>query len=656
MPSQLLPFWHAFKRWWWLMVISIILASASAYLYWKDQPPVYQARVALIIGNSAQSINPNEHQLGIERTLATFYAEMTKRQPITQAVIQRLGLNMQPEKLADAIYPNVIADAQILEIYVYDTDPRRAALLATAFAEELIAQSPSSRLQQSGQEEFVQGQIKDLQLKMSAVDDQLRALRDELPLLVSASDLAEAQAKISELESVHTGYLDTYRNLLEILSGQDVNSLSIIEPATIPTNSVSTSLITTLLIAIAGGLVLSIGAILVLEFSDDVFRWGDTPFALSHAVLGVIPRWNRNTNPLILPSQPNSQEADAVRGLRVRLSFNDEGTPLRKIAISSPAPNDGKTFTSLNLAAAAAVSGLKTILVDGDLRRGNLHLYLNCPSEPGLSDLLRRRNARTRSGSDQVIHETPIENLYLLPIGSQMFDSASMLTAGKLDALFDTLLIDADLVVIDTPPAGVGPDASLLAAACDAVALVVSVDQTRRRATQKAIAILERYNLIGLILNRVRLSRSFNVYYHQVEESEAQDVFGKIKQLPSKLFKRVRLIFTRMPRITPIPEITQPEGDQGEAELSFENVERNGIQKMAERLWDTAESTEDEGTIILTTEEAAERLNSSEEIVRGWCAAGRLPAIRIGKQWLVTGLTLQDAAPAEKIEELTSQE
>jgi capsular exopolysaccharide synthesis family protein len=638
------------------MAISIILASASAYLYWKDQPPVYEARVAMIVGNSAQSINPNAQQLGIERTLATFYAEMTKRQPITQAVIQRLGLNMKPEELSNAIYTNVIGDAQILEIYVYDTDPRRAALLATAFAEELIAQSPSSRLQQSGQEEFVQAQIEDLQVKMAAVDDQLHALRDELPLLVSASDLAEAQAKIAELENVKTGYSDTYGKYLEILSAQDVNSLSIIEPATIPTTSVSTGLIVTMLIAVAGGLVLSIGAILVLEFSDDVFRWGDTPFALSHPVLGVIPRWNQNANPLILPAQPNSQEADALRGLRVRLSFNDEGMPLRKIAISSPAPKDGKTFTSLNLAAAAAASGLKTILVDGDLRRGNLHLYLNCPSEPGLSDLLRRRHARTRSGSDQVIHQTPIENLYLLPIGSQMLDPASLLTAGKLDALFDALLIDADLVVIDTPPAGVGPDASLLAAACDAVALVVSVDQTRRRATHKAIATLERYNLIGLILNRVRLSRSFNVYYHHDAESEAQGLFGRIKRLPSKLFRRVRSVFARRPQITPIPQPAQPEVDGSEVELSFDNVERNGIQKMAARLWDTAEAAEDEGTIILTTEEAAQRLNSTEEIVRGWCAAGRLPAIRIGKQWLVTGLTLQEAAPTEKIEEYTSQE
>ncbi len=49
----------------------------------------------------------------------------------------------------------------------------------------------------------------------------------------------------------------------------------------------------------------------------------------------------------------------------------------------------------------------------------------------------------------------------------------------------------------------------------------------------------------------------------------------------------------------------------------------------------------------MTTAEAAERLNTTEEMIRGWCAAGRLPAARIGKQWLVTSLTLQEAPPLE---------
>jgi capsular exopolysaccharide synthesis family protein len=652
MPQQLLPYWNAVKRWWWLTAISVLLAGGSAYLYWQGQPLIYQARIALSVGNSARSVNPDAQQLGIERSLATFYGEMTKRQPITQKVIERLGLLMKPEDLAGAIETRVIFDAQILEIYVYSYDPGLAEALATEIANVLIEQSPSNTaLTQTDTREFVNAQINDLQQKMADIDAQLVDLRNRMTQMTSAADLNEAQATAKELETLKQSYSQTYAQYLTLLNNQTVNSLSIIEAASVPNRPISIGLATTLLIAVAGGLALSLGAVVVLEYVDDILHWGDTPFALSLSVLGVVPAWSDHEHPLILSAQPQSPEADALRSLRARINLGDEGSDIKKLAITSPSPRDGKTFTALNLAAAAAAAGLRTILIDGDLRLGSLHTLLGCAPEPGLSDLLRRRHGHTPSES--ALQATPLDNLYLIPIGRPVLDPASLLSASKLDALTSTLLEDADLVVIDTPPVGVGPDATLLAAAADAVVLVASVDRTRRRLAIKAITVLERYNLIGLIFNRVSLKRSQGQYYQYYSRpAAAESLLTRIKRAPAALLARLRARRAPAPPRPRAGAIAAKETSDPRASPALwadgnghAPAERADIQQMAERLWQSIDLADRDDTIILTTAEAAERLETTEETVRGWCASGRLPSVRIGKQWLVTGLTLREVPP-----------
>jgi len=639
MPQQLVPYWNALKRWWWLIVICIGLAGVSAYAYWKAQPPVYQARIALSVGSSARSVNPNPTQLGIERSLATFYGEMVKRQPITQPVIERLGLNLSPEALGASIETRVIIEAQILEIYVYNRDPDQAGVIATGLAEELIRQSPATAANSDNQQ-FVQQQVADLQRRIADIDAQLVDLHNRMATMTSASDLAEAQASARELETLRQSYSMTYAQYLSVLNSQTVNQLSIIERANVPNTPVSTGLVTTLIIAMAGGLALSLGAIILLEYADDVMRWTDASFVLSLPVLGAVPRWTDREHPLILASHPRSAEADTVRSLRARINLGDAGSGLRKIAVTSPSPHDGKTFAALNLAVAAAAAGLRTVLVDGDMRLGNLHVLLDCVPEPGLSDLLRYIG-RAHAASENVIKTTAVDNLYLVPVGRPVLDPASLLSVTKLDALANVLLAEADLVIIDTPPVGVGPDAALLAAASDAVILVVAADHTRRRAAIKAITELERYNLLGLVFNRVRLSNArghYNRYYSPPVPGASW--MSRVKRLPSSIRER----FHRAPQRAPVETIASPRPDENAAlpagngretvaaSSAASSSETVGLQTMTQRLWEAVELADRDNTIILTTAEAAERLDTTEEIVRGWCAAGRLPAVRIGKQ------------------------
>jgi len=654
MPQQLVPYWNALKRWWWLIIISALLGGVSATYYWRQQPPVYQARTALMVGNSAQSLNPNLQQLGIERTLATFYSEMAKRRPITQAVIQKLGLLMQPDDLAAAIETRVVFDAQIIEIYVYDGNNQRAAAIATAIAEELIRQSPGSVATLGNTREFIEAQIADLEKKIKDVDTQLIELRDRMTSMTSASDLTEARAKAAGLESLKLDYTSAYTQYLGILNNQSTNSLSIVEPASVPDKSISTGLTTTLLIAIAGCIALSIGAIVVLEYSDNVLRWSDLTLEKSVSVLGTIPQMPRRSDPLILRGKPDSPEADALRSLRTRIFLVDSGAMIKRLLITSPAPRDGKSFATVNLALAAADAGLRVIIVDGDVRAGSIHQYFGCEREPGLTNLLWNRSALEQQiGQLSLLRRTSISNIHVLPAGTYTRDPLALLKSSRLQQLMDELSERADLIIIDSPPVIAGPIATVLSGVADGIVMVASVNRTRRKLYETARDELVKHAeapLLGLALNHVSLARSgpeHGYYTYTYGHKKRLSLFARLRALPAATVGQIafRLGLSRnggppgaaheqwLEDTAPVHEAEPADQPTTPATAPAENA--------ALPLAGVSSDSE-----IMTVIEAAAQLDVPEDVIEEWCRTGQLPAVRIGRRWLVTGLPARQPAAA----------
>jgi len=664
MPHQLVPYWNALKRWWWLVVVSMTLAGASAYMYWRNQPPVYQARIALIVGNAARSANPDPQQLGIERTLATFYGEMAKRQPVTQAVIQRLSLELSPEELGAAIETRVVFDAQILEIYVYDVDPQRAALLATSIAEELIRQSPASASRQGNTQEFTLAQIADLEQKIKGIDQELTDLRNRMTQMTSASDLAEARAKASELEKLRLDYTTAYTQYLNVLNNQTVNSLSIVEPASLPTRPVSTGIVTTLLIALAGGLVLSIGAIVLLEYTDTMLHWNDVFVENAPPVLGIVPALPRRRNPLIIKSQPDSAEADAVRSLRTRIFMADTGAMIKRLLITSPTPRDGKTFTAVNLALAAADAGLRVILVDGDIRAGTVHNYFGLEREPGLTNILWH-GTTDAAQLLSLLRRTPISNLKVLTAGTLARDPLVLLRSPHLRQLMDMLSERADLIIIDSPPVAAGPITTLLSGVADGIVIVASIDRTNRKLFEASRQELTKHAespLLGLALNRValhKLTPEVALYGYGYNQSQTLHrapigLIGRLLALPAILIGKV----TRRPALSANGHGGHHSAAQWLEEMStdLESGEAAAPSEPAEASESPVPTPPKLDSMIMTVTEAAAQLEESEETIEEWCRAGALPSVRIGKRWLVTGLMPQEKPEVETGESAYARE
>lgn len=188
--------------------------------------------------------------------------------------------------------------------------------------------------------------------------------------------------------------------------------------------------------------------------------------------------------------------SEALRDLRTNLLFSDQ--TMRTVVITSPDGSHGKTTVSYGLAVTLARSGTRTLLVDGDLRRGRVASLLRLKRSVGLMEVLL---GEVRI--EDAIHETSMENLHVLVGGRRIGDPGEFLTAEfpevleRLEELYETIVIDG------TPVVPVS-DARVMARYADAVVLVASAGVTRRQVRTA----VERLSLISVPLTAVVLNKS----------------------------------------------------------------------------------------------------------------------------------------------------
>jgi len=495
------------KRWWWLLIVSAVIPMAVSYYFVSQQPDIYQARATIMVGSNVfQDPDPDPREISLSNTLAAAYAELVRQGPVTEAVIGRLGLDRTPEKLASQIATGIRSGAQLLEMYVTDTNPEAAAVIANALADELIRRSPSSGGNDPEQQEFVRGQLEELQAKIARVGGEIDTLTASLSELTSAAELQDAQDRIAALEDVQSLYQSTYAGLLDVYRVESPNVLSLFEPAVVPQWPMPKK--TNLIVALSGaaGLGLAVGAVFVMEYLDTTLQWeGDgTESILELPVLGVMPRVsNRGT---LAASDQLSPVAEGMRAVRSNLFLLRPEDPFRTLLLTSPGSSEGKSAILANLAVVLASAGSRVIAVDADMRNPSLHEFFDQPNVAGLADVLDNHREGIRDLSSVPLQETPFDDLYLLSAGRPPVDPDMLLTSPHLLALLKLLEEQGDVILIDSPPVLGPPDAIILATRSEGTLLVVSAGLTKRQEIQQArdrLAAQQDVSLIGLAVNRV---------------------------------------------------------------------------------------------------------------------------------------------------------
>ena len=181
--------------------------------------------------------------------------------------------------------------------------------------------------------------------------------------------------------------------------------------------------------------------------------------------------------------------------LRPRLQANDS----KVLMVTSAERGEGKSTTSSNLAVTIARHRrTRTVLVDGDLRRSNLHKLFEMPREPGVSDLLQ--------GSvklEQALRPTPHPHLKVLPAGTKVDHPGTLFERRALVDLVEGLRERFDMIIFDAPPVLPVADATMLGAEVDAVLMVVMGGLTPREVALRAREVLVDAGapLMGVVLN-----------------------------------------------------------------------------------------------------------------------------------------------------------
>lgn len=223
---------------------------------------------------------------------------------------------------------------------------------------------------------------------------------------------------------------------------------------------------------------------------------------------------------------------ESYKAFRTNLKFSIRKEECKKILITSPSPEDGKSTTSINLAIAISQSGYKVLLIDGDLRKGRIHHYFKGKNQPGLSDLLSHMNT-----IKECLYITPYDNLHIMPMGSMPPNPSELLGSRQMELLINDLEMEYDYIILDTPPINVVADSLSLIKSMDGAVLVVRENKTTYADIENAL-MKYRYakaNVLGFVLNGISekgLGKYKSKYYYYDSES---DVNKKKKKLEEKL-------------------------------------------------------------------------------------------------------------------------
>jgi capsular exopolysaccharide synthesis family protein len=262
------------------------------------------------------------------------------------------------------------------------------------------------------------------------------------------------------------------------------------------------------LMIIVGGLAAAILLALLLDRLDKRIRYThQVAQNLRLNVLGAVPHAAQRRTPKPFDVM---QLIESFRLLRLNVSNAATNDRQLMLTVTSAGPGEGKSLVSANLALSFAGGGFRTLLVDGDLRRGRLHTTFATDRRPGLVDVLRG----TVPLKD-CLRPTSEPSLTLLPGGSRIASAPELLTSSAFHQLINTLQADYDVILIDSPPLAAGMDPYALCASTGNALFVVRLAKTDGDVARQRLESLGRFpvNVVGAVINDVQSEGGLNTEY-----------------------------------------------------------------------------------------------------------------------------------------------
>ena len=361
-------------------------------------------------------------------------------------------------------------------------------------------------------EEGRDARIRQLRTREESYPDLIKELEEEVfeknsLELEYESRLKKRDAIVQQLDSLE----NTLRSMNSIATEDEPFAIlqrGVGDPTPVEPNRVS--MVTS---GVGMGFIIGLGLMFLLHKLDDRL---DNPEhieqELGEPILGQLPEVEKKHYKegylMLTRMKSHTMFAESLRGIRSALLLSPEGTSKRLLAVTSSVPGDGKTTFTTNFALTLANSGNRTLLIDADLRRGNVHGYFEQPLEQGLAEVLEGKLPLS-----EAIRETGVNNLFFMRAGERPSNPSELLIGPSTKDLIMALRRQFDYVIFDCPPLTAIDDTFSVAAYLDGLFFVVRAGKTSMRFAKMGINTVHQRGapILGLIINGVPID---NPYYY----------------------------------------------------------------------------------------------------------------------------------------------
>lgn len=310
---------------------------------------------------------------------------------------------------------------------------------------------------------------------------------------------------------IRRSLLENRLTALQTLSDLQTGNAEVVQPADVPTSPSSPKIVRNTVIGGLVGVLLAFALALILDRVDRRVREPDElEDIFDLPIVGYVPQSGSLRKEDAGP-QLRGPIAEAFRMLRTTLLYFNVDKNIRSLLVTSAAPKEGKTTVSLNLACTTAAGGAKVLLLEADLRHPALRKHIGDVPDgiPGLGEIIAR-DLDLHSGVTRVPLESskegrPLASLDVILAGPVPPNPADLLESQRMRTLIQEAERDYDLVVIDTPPTFVVPDAVPLVNQVSGVIVVARLGVTERDTARKLREQLDNLNAptLGLVVNSV---------------------------------------------------------------------------------------------------------------------------------------------------------
>lgn len=247
---------------------------------------------------------------------------------------------------------------------------------------------------------------------------------------------------------------------------------------------------------------------------------------------------------VIVHNNPKSPISEIFRTLRTNIQYMDTNKKMKTLLVTSTFVNEGKSWTTSNLAVTFAQAGKKVILIDADMRKGRQYSIFGISPRPGLSNYLSQveieEDEKTSENIVDYIQETPVENLYVIAAGNVPPNPSELLVSAKMINLLEELKEKCDLVILDGTPCELVTDSIILSRLVDTTIIVTAHKSTKKDALERMVKNIRNVGgkIAGVVVNKVPISsRRYGETYYYYGKSHS---FNKNKKnsIEKETFKK----------------------------------------------------------------------------------------------------------------------